>query len=131
MKIGDGTYRGQEVPLPPEILSLIAIYVASDYEYDTQKSLWAGSLVSHAWYAAFTSHLYNHPHLGPRNFDLFVRTISPLQKTRTARIGLENLIKHLDMHLIAYESSPSITARLINRSKSSLETFLPPSVTFT
>jgi hypothetical protein len=40
------------------------------------------------------------------------------------------MIKHLDMREIAYESSNSLTSRLINRTKSSLESFLPPAVTF-
>jgi hypothetical protein len=130
MKIGDPTYRGAEVRLPVEVITMITAHIASCNSFDSQKSLWACCLVSKSWYAASISHLYYRPHLSPRNFDLFARTICPPLKARKARVGIEDMIKHLDMREIAYESSNSLTSRLINRTKSSLESFLPPAVTF-
>ena len=78
----------------------------------------------------FITQLYHHPRISPRNFDLFARTVCPPLKARKARVGIEGMIKHLDMRAIAYESSNSLTSRLINRTKSSLESFVPPAVTF-
>ncbi|KIW71480.1 hypothetical protein PV04_03640 [Phialophora macrospora] len=130
MKIGDPTYRGAEVRLPVEVIAMITAHIASYNELDSQKSLWACCLVSKSWYAASVSHLYYRPRLSPRNFDLFARTICPPHKARRARVGIEDMIRHLDMREIAYESSNSLTSRLINRTKSSLQSFLPPAVTF-
>ncbi|EXJ62994.1 hypothetical protein A1O7_03438 [Cladophialophora yegresii CBS 114405] len=130
MKIGDPIYRGAEVRLPAEVVTMIMAYVASSNSPDTQKSLWASCLVSKTWYAASISHLYYSPHLSPRNFDLFTRTICPPLKARRTRIGIEDMIKHLDMREIAYESSNSLTSRLINRTKASLQGFHSPAVTF-
>ena len=130
MKIGDGAYRGDEVPLPVEVLSLITAHVALTQDYDAQSTLWACCLVGQAWYAASISHLYFRPHLSSQNFDQFVRTVCPPLHTRKARIGLEDMVKHLDMREIAYESSNSLTSRLLNRTKSSLQSFTSPAVTF-
>ena len=130
MKIGDGKYRGAEVHLPTEILSLIATFIASTYEWGNQRSLWACCLVSQAWYAACITHLYHRPRLGVRNFGMFARTVCPALNVRRARVGVEDMIKILDMRQIAYESSNSLTSRLLNRTKSSLECFVPPAVTF-
>jgi hypothetical protein len=130
MKIGDGAYRGDVVHLPVEVLSVITAYVALRHSLESQRSLWACCLVSQAWYAASINHLYYRPHLSPRNFDLFARTVCPPLKARKARVGVEDMIRHLDMREIAYESSNSLTSRMINRTKASLESFLPPAVTF-
>ncbi|EXJ63577.1 uncharacterized protein A1O5_11338 [Cladophialophora psammophila CBS 110553] len=130
MKIGDPTYRGAQVHLPLEVATLIMAYVASGHDPDTQTSLWACCLVSKTWYAASVPHLYNRPFLSSWNFDLFTRTICPAAQPRRSRVGLENMIKHLDMSRLAYESTNSLTARLINRIKSSLESFATPAVTF-
>ncbi|KAL2419335.1 hypothetical protein ABEF95_009789 [Exophiala dermatitidis] len=118
-----------------------------------QKTLWACCLVCRSWYTASIEHLYNRPLLNNRNFDLFVRTIAPSSSTTYApsspkstascssssshqnprprrRVGLEKLIKHLDMSGLSYESSKSLTARLIRRTKDSLEGFAAPAITF-
>ncbi|KIX93726.1 uncharacterized protein Z520_10632 [Fonsecaea multimorphosa CBS 102226] len=130
MKIGDPTYRGAQVHLPLEIVRLITDHVASGHGDAAQTSLWACCLVSKTWYAASVAQLYNYPLLSSRNFDLFVRTICPTQRSRRSRVGLENMIKNLDMSRLAYDSSNSLTARLIFRTKLSLERFTSPAVTF-
>ncbi|EXJ86400.1 hypothetical protein A1O3_03351 [Capronia epimyces CBS 606.96] len=152
MKVGDPVYRGDPVPLPVEVVWVIASYFSSDSEAISwsaprpglsgllfQATLWACCLVSRTWYTASIEHLYNRPVLTTRNFDLFVRTIAPsisstpTSSRRTWRrtpLGLEDLIKHLDMSELSYESSKSITARLVSRTKNSLESFVPPAITF-
>jgi hypothetical protein len=130
MKVGDGTYRGEPVPLPIEILDLVVQRIIQDHEFEAQQSLWACCLVSKDWYSTSVSELYARPNLTPRNFDLFARTICPPLKARKSRTGLENFIKLLDMRQIAYESSNSTTARLINRTRASLEGFVSPAVSF-
>ncbi|KAK6380012.1 hypothetical protein LTS17_006086 [Exophiala oligosperma] len=130
MKVGHAGYRGSEVPLPIEVLSLILSYTATLYNHPTQYTLWACCLVSRSWYAASISHLYAHPLLENRNFDKFSRTICPPVSAHKPRIGLENFITRLDMSGLAYESSKSLTARLLRRTRNSLESFAAPAVTF-
>ncbi|KAL6242625.1 hypothetical protein RBB50_010271 [Rhinocladiella similis] len=130
MKVGHGGYRGSEVPLPIEVLNLILSYTATLHDHLTQYTLWACCLVSRSWYAASVSHLYAHPLLGNRNFDKFARTICPPVSAHKPKIGLENFITRLDMSGLAYESSKSLTARLLRRTRNSLESFAAPAVTF-
>lgn len=157
MKVGDPIYRGDPVPLPVEVVGQIASYTnpatgpgwgtgldsastlshtSRDMLLLSQRTLWACCLVSRSWYTASVEHLYNRPLLNNRNFDLFVRTIAPSpsmtsnSSRRKPRLGLEKLIKHLDMSGLSYESSKSITARLIRRTKDSLESFAAPAITF-
>jgi hypothetical protein len=129
MKIISGVHRSDEVHLPLEVLSLIAAYVARGDE--SQKTLWACSLASRAWYAVAISHLYHRPRLTARNFDHFARTVCLPVASRKKKVGVEQFLAHLDMRNIAYESSNSLTSRLISRSKTSLESFYSPAVTFT
>lgn len=129
MKIGDPIYRGDEVPLPVEVLTFIASY-AGMHGFTSQSTLWSCCLVSKSWYAASISHLYLRPILHNRNFDKFARTICPPVGSYKPQIGLEDLIKHLDMGGLAYESSKSLTARLLRRTRKSLESFSSPAVTF-
>ena len=130
MKIGDPTYRGAEVALPIEVISIVTAQVAARRRHDSQKSLWACCLVSKSWYAASILQLYCRPHLSSRNFDLFARTVCSPVGARKVSAGLEKFIKHLDLRKIAYESSKSLTARLINRTRFSLESFWSPAITF-
>lgn len=130
MKVGDPVYRGAEVPLPAEVLGFIISHIESVHDLETQATLWACCLVSRPWYSTAIGHLYQHPLLNNRNFDKFARTICPPVSSRKPRIGLEEFIKHLDMGGLAYESSKSLTARLLRRTRKSLESFAAPAVTF-
>jgi hypothetical protein len=130
MKVGDPVYRGSQVHLPVEVLSYILSFVASFHDLKIQSTIWACCLVSRSWYAASISHLYAHPLLDNRNFDKFARTLCPPINSHKPRVGLENFIKHLDMGDLAYESSKSLTARLIRRTRNSLLSFAAPAVTF-
>jgi hypothetical protein len=130
MKIGDPVYRGNEVSLPAEILDSIIWELAADHELLSQAALWSCCLVSKSWYAATISFLYRHPVLNTRNFDEFVRVICPSVSARKSRAGLEDLVKILDMSSLAYSSSKSVTARLLSRTRKSIESFSSPAVTF-
>ncbi|KIX10288.1 uncharacterized protein Z518_01370 [Rhinocladiella mackenziei CBS 650.93] len=130
MKIGDPVYRGAERHLPVEVIGLISDYIASTHNLLTQRTLWACCLVSKAWYSVFVGMLYHHPLLSSRNFDKFARTICPPVNSRKRRIGLGNFVNQLDMSQLAYESSKSITARLLRRTRNSLTWFASPAVTF-
>ncbi|KAI1617739.1 hypothetical protein EDD36DRAFT_470262 [Exophiala viscosa] len=130
MKVGDPVYRGAEVPLPIEVLECIISHIGTVEDNNTQATLWACCLISRSWYAATISHLYQQPLLNNRNFDKFTRTICPPVSSHKPRVGLEGFIKRLDMGGLAYESSKSLTARLLRRTRNSLESFASPAVTF-
>lgn len=128
MKIGRPE-MGPEVPLPVEVLEIIAAYIASDSSdvYRRQYSLWSLCLLSKQWYDVSVKQLYYNPVLGSKNFDLFVRTICPPVKSKARAVGLENLISELHMGDLAYITTKATTARLLRRAKRSLHTFVAPS----
>ncbi|KAK5065295.1 hypothetical protein LTR84_001133 [Exophiala bonariae] len=130
MKVGNPQYRGDEVPLPIEVLDLICHFVKTAQHAKSQSTLAAGTLVSKSWCSIFTRHLYEQPLIVPGNFDAFTRTICTTVTAKTKRVGLETYVKHLDLSKIAYESSKSLTARLIGRTSHSLEYFAAPAITF-
>lgn len=133
MKIIEHVATAQtETHLPSEIIDVIIFHVrhASKAPKAIQKDLWSCCLVSRDWYDASIKHLYAAPILGSRNFPEFARTISPPVASRTRRIGLEDLLQHLDMGSLAYESKKSTTSRLISRTKTSLVSFVAPAVSF-
>lgn len=130
MKVGN-RIAGNEVTLPSEVLELILRHV--DWRTSTsnrQRDLWACCLLSKAWYSATVKRLYRSPNLTTKNFDLFARTLCPPVNSHVRAIGLEEFIVDLDMGGLAYESTKSLTARLLRRARKSIETFLAPSVSF-
>ncbi|KIV90701.1 hypothetical protein PV10_05329 [Exophiala mesophila] len=127
MKIGDPTYHGAEVVLPAEVIDSISIHVMQFDQY--QSSLASCCLVNRSWYAGFIAGLYAYPIITQRNFEYFARTLSS-PVTKKTKVGLEHLVKRLDLSSIAYESSKSLTARLLGRVKNSLEFFASPAITF-
>lgn len=133
MKIIEHVATAQtETHLPSEILNVIVLHVrlASQSARATQRDLWSCCLVNREWYTSTIKHLYRAPILGSRNFPEFARTISPPVAARARRIGLEDLVQHLDMGALAYESKKSTTSRLISRTKASLISFVAPAVSF-
>jgi hypothetical protein len=129
MKIGgDLGPLGPEIHLPVEIVSQIVGHVA--HLVPSQRILWSCCLVSHDWYEVAVPHLYKYPRLANKNFDLFTRTICPPVNARVRKVGLEDLVKRLDMGRLAYESTNSLTARLLGRVSPSLEYFVAPPVSF-
>ena len=123
MKIGDPNADRPEVQLPIEVVELII-------SFTTRKSAWACCLVSHQWYSATIAKLYERPRLDRSNFDKFAATICPPVNAHVRRIGLEHHVKHLNMSAVAYESTNSLTARLLRRVGPSLDVFIAPPTSF-
>lgn len=132
MKIIEYSKAAQNVThLPPEVIEIILLHVRlRRSSRAVQKDLWSCCLVSQEWYGATIQYLYEAPLLLPRNFPNFSRTLSPSLSTRGRRLGLERLVQHLNMGLLAYESQKSTTSRLLSRTKSSLKSFVAPAVSF-
>ena len=130
MKVGR-PFVESAVLLPPEVHDLIVRYVDSRRpRSEGQRDLWACSLLSKAWYSTTIKYLYRSPRLTVRNFDLFSRTLCPPVNSRIRTVGLEEFVVNLDMGGLAYESTRSLTARLLRRTRKSLESFVAPSVSF-
>lgn len=132
MKIIEYRATSQNVTqLPAEIIEIIIQHIRLHRSARaTQRDIWSCCLVAQSWYAVAIKHLYEAPLLLPKNFTEFSRTLSPALSSRTRRIGLEDLVEHLDMGMIAYESQKSTTSRLLSRSKTSLKSFVAPAVSF-
>ena len=129
MKVGPSlASQRPEVLLPVEIITHIVSFLPSGGSSD-QHDAWACCLVSSQWYSAAISKLYEAPRLGS-NFDKFAATLCPPINTHIRRVGLELLVKHLDMSSVAYESSNSLTARLLRRVGPNLDVFIAPSTSF-
>jgi hypothetical protein len=129
MKIGESlAAQGPEVQLPIEIIIQIISYLPPGTP--GQRSAWACCLVSHQWYSAAISKLYERPHLTGPNFGKFAVVICPPFSAHVHRTGLERHIKHLDMSGVAYESSKGQTARLLRQVSPTLEVFIAPATSF-
>lgn len=110
--------------LPVEILLKIVSHLAR--LDNAQRSLHACSLISRAWSVASTPALYAHPYIYGPNYDLFTRTICPSINIGVRRSPLSALVKDLDLSLLVHQGSKSVTARLLGRTKGSLERFVAP-----
>lgn len=130
MKIGNPRYRGDQIPLPVEVLELICHFIKKVHNTTSQSTLAACTLVSKSWCSVYNRHLYENPIITPSAFEGFTRTICTGVTAKTKRVGLEEFVKHLDLRGLAYESSKSLTARLIGRTSQSLEFFAAPAITF-
>lgn len=119
----------EPVYLPDEIIIQILEYVSRFRE--SQSTLASCCLLSRQWYAAAISLLYASPYLYGKNFELFVRTICPTKNAHIKHSWQAELVKILDMRALVHQSSPSTTARLLGRSKNSLEAFIAPVSSFT
>ena len=114
--------------LPDEILIHILEYVS--HIPSAQQTLASCCKISHQWYDNTVPLLYRHPQLHGKNFDLFVRTICPSINLHVRKSPLSNLVKILDLGQLVHQSSKSITARLLGRTKGSLEEFRAPQASF-
>ncbi len=128
MKIGSAINLEANVHLPSEVLQHIIFFVKNGR--DSQRNLWACCLVSRQWYSAALSLLYESPCLTGRNFESFSLTMCPPVNARVRRVEAAQFVRHLDMSALAYESSNSLTARLLRRVKERLETFAAPAKSF-
>lgn len=123
----------REIPLPVEIIIQIMDYIYHSplsTPSSKQRDLHACSLVSLEWNAASTAQLYASPFLQGPNYDLFTRTICPSINISVRKSPLATLVKDLDLTLLVHQGSKSVTARLLGRTKHSLEHFAAPQASF-
>ena len=82
------------------------------------------------WYDVAIRRLYSSPFLYGASYDLFVRTICPSILPHIKRSELAGLVQVLDLSHIVHQGNKSTTARLLGRTKSSLEVFIAPQASF-
>ncbi|KAK7513515.1 uncharacterized protein IWZ02DRAFT_461528 [Phyllosticta citriasiana] len=127
-------YKSTQAPattyahLPTELLLEVLDYIPHDST--SQPTLWAFCLVNHQWYNTAIRRLYERPHLYGKNYDFFVRTVCPSVNLHVKKSDLAGLVRVLDLRSIVHQSSKSMTARLLGRTKSSLEAFVAPQASF-
>ncbi|ORY19764.1 hypothetical protein BCR34DRAFT_471210 [Clohesyomyces aquaticus] len=114
--------------LPDEILLEILEYLPQGAE--SQSTLASFCLVSRRWYDVAIRRLYDAPYLQGRAYDLFVRTICPSINAHIRKSELAGLVKVLDLAHIVHQGNKAITARLLGRTKGSLEVFIAPQASF-
>lgn len=114
--------------LPDEILLDILTYVAHSSE--AQKSLHTCCLLSRQWHSVALPLLYEYPRIYGKNYDPFVRTICPSINLHVRKSPLAGLVKVLDLGMLVHHSTKSVTARLLGRTKDSLQGFVAPQASF-
>lgn len=133
--------KNKAVELPDEIVLQIINYIlahddrlqarrATTSQPQTQTTLGRLCLVDRQWYRVTVPHLYSTPWLYGHSFEQFVHTICPTFDDPVRRSDLAGHVKELDLRLLVYQGSKSTTARLIGRTKKSLEVFRAPRSTF-
>ncbi|KAI9889513.1 MAG: hypothetical protein M1814_005207 [Vezdaea aestivalis] len=115
--------------LPTEIVAEVLDYVTKDPEH-AQSNLYNACLVSRAWYSAAISRLYRAPRLKGWNFVIFVNSVCPSINATVRKSPLAPLVEEIDMRHLVYESSKSLTGRLIGRCKENLKVFVAPQASF-
>ena len=121
--------------LPQELLLQIFPFVSAAAGVTiTEKTciatLYSCTLVSRNWYSAAVAQLYERPYLDHHNFAKFVGTVCPSINAHIRKSALSGFVRHLDLSNLTYESSKSLTARLLGRVKENLESFVAPQASF-
>lgn len=122
------TWTGEPIYLPDEVVLQILEYLAQ--VPNAQGSLAAVCLLSHQWYSAAVPYLYRYPDLYGNNFDKFTKSICPSINLHVRKSPLSKLVKVLDMSRLVHQGSKSVTARLLGRTKETLEVFRAPQASF-
>jgi hypothetical protein len=122
------TWTGEPIYLPDEVIIQIIEYLA--YDHGAQQSLASVCLLSRQWYSAGLPYLYRYPDLYGPNFDKFYLAICPSKNLHIRYSRFSKLVKVLDMSRLVHQSSKSATARLLGRTKDSLEQFRAPQASF-
>lgn len=124
--------ESSDINKPPTLPVEIILHIISIVRRTNgaQSTLWACTLISSSWYGPAVEALYRHPRLNGQNFKLFTRTICPSVNSHVKKIDLSSMVKWLDMSQLVYDSTKSLTARLLGRCKESLEFFIAPQVSF-
>ncbi|PVH94562.1 hypothetical protein DM02DRAFT_732438 [Periconia macrospinosa] len=114
--------------LPDELVLEILNYIPRDGRH--QPVLANFCAVNRQWYDVGIATLYENPHLCGHRYALFVRTICPSILPRIKKSQLAGLVKVLNLSTIVHQGSKSTTARLLGRTKPSLEVFIAPQASF-
>lgn len=114
--------------LPDEVVLQIIEYLA--HGHDSQRSLASICLLSRQWHNAGIGYLYRYPELYGNNFDKFYNAICPSKNLHIRYSRLSKMVKVLDMSRLVHQGSRSTTARLLGRTKDSLEEFRAPQASF-
>ncbi|KAL1301476.1 hypothetical protein AAFC00_005724 [Neodothiora populina] len=126
----ESSHEGEPLYLPDEILLHILDYVRLDTVQIYQPTLSSCCLLSRQWYEVAVPLLYERPRIEGKGFDPFVRAICPSINLHVRQSPLAQLVKVLDMGHLVHHGSNSKTARLLGRTKNSLEEFVAPQATF-
>ncbi|KAF1947247.1 hypothetical protein EJ02DRAFT_138189 [Clathrospora elynae] len=116
--------------LPDELLLEILEHFQRWETLERQITLARFSAVNRQWYDVAIRPLYESPHLYGSAYELFVRTICPSVLAHIKPTALSGLVKTLDLSHIVHQGSKSTTARLLGRTKSSLQIFIAPQASF-
>lgn len=114
--------------LPDELLFQILSYIPEHAHH--QRDIHAFTLVCRQWYNVAISRLYCQPYITTKNFDLFVRTLCPSVLVHVKKTDLSALVRVLDLRRLVHQSTKSLTARLLGRTKFNLEVFVAPAASF-
>jgi hypothetical protein len=122
------TWIGEPIYLPDEVIIQIIEFLTHDH--DAQRSLASVCLLSRQWYNVAVSYLYRYPDLYGKNFDKFFIAICPSKNLHIRYSRFSKLVKILDMSRLVHQGSRSTTARMLGRTKDSLEEFCAPQASF-
>ncbi|RMZ72915.1 f-box domain [Pyrenophora seminiperda CCB06] len=113
--------------LPDELLLEIVAHIRS-WERQERQTVLARFAAVNRWVTI--RQLYESPYLSGGAYDLFIRTICPSVIERIKPTALASLVKELDLSHIVHQGNKSTTARLLGRTKASLEVFVAPQASF-
>ncbi|KAL1796968.1 hypothetical protein ACET3X_005508 [Alternaria dauci] len=116
--------------LPDELLLEVLAHFETLGEIERQTTLARFSAVNRQWYDVAVRPLYEAPYLSGSAYELFVRTICPSVLARIKPTALASLVKSLDLSHIVHQGAKSTTARLLGRTRASLEVFVAPQASF-
>ncbi|KAF1838487.1 hypothetical protein BDW02DRAFT_488890 [Decorospora gaudefroyi] len=116
--------------LPDELLLEILNHFTAWETVERQTALARFSAVNRQWYDVAIQLLYESPYLFGSAYELFVRTISPSVLARIKPTSLSSLVIRLDLSHIVHQGNKSTTARLLGRTKASLQEFIAPQASF-
>ena len=118
--------------LSVEIWNVIFSFVekSADSPSHRQADLYSCCLVSRTCYQAAVPKLYDSPYLHNANARKFATTLVQPTTLKARSLGLEVLVRSLDMYQMGYSLSPSENLRLLRRVSSGLQQLVAPSVSF-
>ena len=82
------------------------------------------------WYDVSIERLYQSPYLYGSSYVPFIRTVCPSILAHIKKSELAGLVKVLNLSHIVHQGNKSTTARLLGRTKASLEVFIAPQASF-